>query len=141
MSWRRPPPGRASPTRPGSSRSGSGGTRAERLLQDGCAVLWRSVRRACAILGLLELRCLTEVVRGARVVATVGKGVERPVPREERIGAERPTESRTVGGTDERVTEDLGLTAGVRDGRPGPCGGAVAEGDSLDLQWLEEKPA
>src|SRR5215831_11874546 len=111
------------------------------LLENRRAVLRKSALRAGAVLGLLELECLAEVVRGTGVVTAVGEGVEGPVERIPGIGAERPAVAGTVGRAHERVTEDLGLPAGVRDGRPGFGRAAVAEGDAHDLERLEPKPA
>src|SRR6185437_3337435 len=110
------------------------------LFENRRAVLRESALRAGAILGLLELQCLAEVVRGAGVVTAEGEGVERPVERVEGIGAERPAEAGTVRRAHERVTEDLGLPACVRDGRPRIGRAAVAEGDALDLERSEPEP-
>src|SRR5215469_12154935 len=110
------------------------------LFENRRAVLRESALRGGAVLGLLELQCLAEVVRGAGVVTAEGEGVERPVERVEGIGAERPAEAGTACRAHERVTEDLGLPACVGDGRPRIGRAAVAEGDGLDLERLEPKP-
>src|SRR6266487_6620435 len=57
-----------------------------------------------------------------------------------RVDAERAAVAGAIRRADERVAEDLGLPAGVRDGCPLLRRRAVAEGDALDLDRQRPGP-